>query len=146
MRSSSTPTKYKNVTIEQYSLMIEKNCCNHMPLVYFFCITIHRELVPKCLTLFHLNYNSSGVEGGAGCAVHTPERTERGAKRAFQGGAKISLMFNWAICRPSIVQRSFIAPFKKCNINFFACGASCYFSLLHRSLLIFSSVRSDHRY
>ena len=46
---------------------------------------------------------SGGVAGGAGCAVHTPERSERGAKRAFQGGAKILLMFHWAILHPSII-------------------------------------------
>ena len=47
-------------------------------------------------------YGSGDLAGGAGGAVHPPERSERGAKRAFQGGAKISLMFNWAIWRPSI--------------------------------------------
>ncbi len=40
---------------------------------------------------------SSDLAGGAGGAVHPPERSERGANKAFQEGAKISLMFNWAI-------------------------------------------------
>jgi len=43
---------------------------------------------------------SGGLAGGAGCAVHYPERHERGAKKAFQGGAKFFLMFGWAIWRP----------------------------------------------
>ena len=45
---------------------------------------------------------SSGLAGGVGCAVHTPEISERGAKKAFQRGAKILLTFDWAILRPSL--------------------------------------------
>ncbi|XP_066911106.1 uncharacterized protein [Clytia hemisphaerica] len=48
--------------------------------------TILPSLKPKVEK--HLR-SSGGLAGGAGCAVHHPERSERGAKRAFQRGAKI---------------------------------------------------------